>query len=344
MDRGDLTLARQIAETFRREAGDGADAPSLVRACACMGLIVLTQGDPAGARTHLKEALQIYDPGWDREAKLRFGSEVGALASAFLANASWLLGDVALARELIDQAAARAIQSQHAPTKAFICSRLAQLDAVRGDAKAMLSKSETMIELSQEHGIARYLAWGKTYRGWAKARLGDRDAGVRELREGLAGLADQGSKVHVPLYQSLLAEIEAAMGESGLDRIDGALALAGETGEHWSDSFLHRIRGEILLKLDPTNTAAAEQAFRAAIAIAQAQKARSFELQAALGLARLYQSTARPADGHSVLTPALEGFAPTAEMPEIADAQSLLERLAHGGDEAIPAKDPAIEG
>jgi predicted ATPase len=129
-----------------------------------------------------------------------------------------------------------------------------------------------------------------------------------------------------------------------LSRIDGALALATGTGEHWSDSFLHRIRGELLLKLDPTNAAAAEQAFRAAIAIAQAQEARSFELQGALGLAKLYQSTARPADAHAVLAPALEGFAPTPEMPEIAEAQTLFERLAHRGDGAIPAKDPATEG
>ena len=36
------------------------------------------------------------------------------------------------------------------------------------------------------------------------------------------------------------------------------LALAGETGEHWSDAFLHRLRGEILLKRDPANTAPGE--------------------------------------------------------------------------------------
>jgi predicted ATPase len=210
----------------------------------------------------------------------------------------------------------------------FICSRTAQLEAVRGDAEAMLLASETMVELSQDYGLKLYLAWGKTYRGWARARLGDREAGVRELREGLAGVAAQGSKQHVPLYQALLAEIEAEMGESALSRIDSALALAHETGEHWSDSFLHRIRSKILLKLDPANTAAAEDAFRAAIASAQAQEARSFELQAALALAKLYQSTARPADARGVLAPALEGFLPTPEMWEIAEAQALLERLA----------------
>ena len=67
---------------------------------------------------------------------------------------------------------------------------------------------------------------------------------------------------------------------------------------------------------------------RTAIAIAKGQGTRSFELLAALSLARLYQSTGRPADAHAVLAPALEGFAATPEMPEIAEAQALLAALA----------------
>jgi predicted ATPase len=114
-----------------------------------------------------------------------------------------------------------------------------------------------------------------------------------------------------------------------LRRIDEALALANETGDHWSDALLHRSRGEILLRRDPANTTPAEEAFLAAIAIAQAQKARSFELQAALSLAQLYQSTARLADARAVLAQALEGFAPTPEMPETAEAQALLAELSN---------------
>jgi hypothetical protein len=116
--------------------------------------------------------------------------------------------------------------------------------------------------------------------------------------------------------------------EAALTRIDEALAFAGETGEHWTDAFLHRIRGEILLKGDPTNTAPSEEAFLIAIAIAQQQKARGFELRAALSLAKLYQSTARPADAHGVLASALESFSPTPEFPEIGEAQALLAALA----------------
>jgi hypothetical protein len=82
--------------------------------------------------------------------------------------------------------------------------------------------------------------------------------------------------------------------------------------------------GEILLKRDPANTAPAEEAFLTAIAIAQQQKARSFELRAALHLARLYNSTSRSAGAHAVLASALKGFSPTPEFPEIAEAQTLL--------------------
>jgi predicted ATPase len=112
-----------------------------------------------------------------------------------------------------------------------------------------------------------------------------------------------------------------------LPRIDEALALAGETGERWSDAFLHRCRGEILLKRDPANTAPVEDAFLAAIAIAQQQTARSFALRAALSLAKLYHSTDRPADAHALLASALKGFSPTPEFPEIAEAQKLVSAL-----------------
>jgi predicted ATPase len=84
----------------------------------------------------------------------------------------------------------------------------------------------------------------------------------------------------------------------------------------------------LLLKRDPPNPALAEEALQAAIAAANRQATRSFELRAALSLARLYQTTGRLADAHAVLAPALEGFAPTPEMPETGEAQALVERLA----------------
>jgi hypothetical protein len=72
----------------------------------------------------------------------------------------------------------------------------------------------------------------------------------------------------------------------------------------------------------------AEEAFLAAIAVAKEHGARSLHLQAALRLAQLYRSTGRPVEAHTVLAPTLEGFSPTPEMPEIAEAQALLAALA----------------
>ena len=76
-------------------------------------------------------------------------------------------------------------------------------------------------------------------------------------------------------------------------------------------------------KRDPSNSAPAEEAFRTAIDFARHQNARSLGLQAALALAKLLRSAGQAAEAHAVLAPALEGFSPTPEMPEIAEAMSL---------------------
>jgi len=179
-------------------------------------------------------------------------------------------------------------------------------------------------------GTLRLSQWRQGLQSaWSSARLDGRETRAAELRQVLAAYIDRGDKYFVPFYQGLLAEIEAqSNAEGALIRIEEALALAGETGEHWSDAFLHRFRGEILLKRDPANTAPAEDALLTAIAIAQQQKARSFELLAALSLARLYQSSNRAADAHAVLASAFKGFSPTPEFPEIEQAQVLLAALA----------------
>jgi ATP/maltotriose-dependent transcriptional regulator MalT len=107
-----------------------------------------------------------------------------------------------------------------------------------------------------------------------------------------------------------LAELEAAAGdrERALAAIDEGLATAQEGGQQYVDDYLHRLRGDILLKRNPADHALAEDAYRTGIDIAKQQGTRSCELLASLSLAKLYQSTGRPAAAHAVLSPALEGF------------------------------------
>ena len=133
----------------------------------------------------------------------------------------------------------------------------------------------------------------------------------------------------MPSFEAALAEAEARAGEpdAGLRRLDDAFAVLDRTEERWYEAEMHRIRGDILLKRDPADTAAAEQSLQAAIAIAQSQKTRSFELRAALALAKLYRAANRDADAHAVLAPAIEGFPPTRQFPELTEAQTLLSAL-----------------
>src|SRR5262249_27260928 len=111
--------------------------------------------------------------------------------------------------------------------------------------------------------------------------------------------------------------------DAGLRRLDDALAEAERTEQRWYEAELYAIPAETLLKRDPADPAAAEQPLQTAIAIAQSQRARSFELRAALSLAKLYRAVTRGIDAHAMLAPAVEGFPPTQQFPELTEAQTL---------------------
>ena len=114
---------------------------------------------------------------------------------------------------------------------------------------------------------------------------------------------------------------------AGLRRLDDSLAEPEAIEARWYEAEMHRIRAEILLKRDPANIAAAEHSLQTALAISQSQKARSFELRAALSLAKLYRAANRAAEAHAVLAPAVEGFPPTRQFPEFTEAKTLLAAL-----------------
>jgi DNA-binding response OmpR family regulator/class 3 adenylate cyclase/predicted ATPase len=366
LQRGDLVLARETAESFLRDAQNEGRTTEAATAHRNLGTARLFQGDFIGAEANLAEALRIYDPERDRDAKFRFSTDNAAGAAGYLALAIWALGDVDRARALGEEALALADETAHAPTRAVVYHLISLYHVLRGDPESVRRTATILLNLGREHGMAMFLALGEADSNWARARLGDRESGMTGLREALAAYLGQGNKLFVPVFQGLLAELEAEGDDAdgALQLIDEALALANRTGLHWTDALLHRIRSGILLKRNPADPAPAEEAFLAAIAVAQAQKAKSFELRAALPLAKLYQSTARPADAHAVLASALEWFASppsprrrvgdegdrpddagpqaltpdpspewergdalTPEMPEIAEAQALLAAL-----------------
>ena len=329
--RGDFASCRDIAAAFVHDAEGAARMPEIAAAHRVLGLTLHLQGDFVDARSHFVDALRVYDPRWDDDTKTHLGPDTGANATANLARVNWVLGELGQTRELMDDALARAVELGHIPTLANIQYFKALFELNRGHTEAARHDADQILQLGRQHELPTYLAFGRMLHGYARAYLGDRDTGIVELREGLTAHTEQGNRAWVPYYQGLLAKLEGDGRdfEGALRRIEEALELAGATSEHENDAPLHQIRGEVLLKRDPTNAAPAEEAFLTAIAIAIArqQKARSFELRAAHSLAKLYQSTGRHADAHGVLAPALEGFSPTSEFPEIEEAQALLSML-----------------
>jgi predicted ATPase len=324
--RGDILPAREAAEAFLREAERERRPTETGVALRALGLVCLVMGDFKMASVHLERAIAEYDPERDRDA--RFATK--AAAAVFLSCSYWAIGRLEEARALSDSANAWAGELAHAPGLANAWGWTAHLEILRGDAGAALQAADRLVEVSRRRDLAFYLSWGQILACYARGRLFDPEVGAKELREALVAFWERGNKFCAPLFYGMVADLEAMTGrvDNALASAEAGLALAKETGDRWTDALLYRLRGDILLKCDPAKPALAEEAFKAAIVIAKQQGARSHELLAALSLAKLCQSTGRPADAHAALAPALEGFAPTPEMPEIAEAQALLGELA----------------
>jgi class 3 adenylate cyclase/predicted ATPase len=327
--RGEMGLGRHTAERFFREAKIAGHMVEAAVASRNLGLSRFWHGDFTEAKANNEEALRLCDVQQHPEVDVSFGQDTVAQAKACLAATIWTLGEVTRARVLIEEAVARAVETAHAPTLTNTSWFKAILETLRGDADATLRDATRVIELSREYGLSEYLAQGMVLFCWARVRRGDSsdsEIGVAELRKAIVAFT---AKFWLPFYQGLLAEVEAKRQdvEQALTRIDEALGLAQQTGEHWTDSFLHRIRGEILLKRDPANTAPAEEAFLNAIAIAQQQKARIFELRAAMSMARLMRDQGKREEARELLAPVYGWFTEGFDTRDLTDAKALLDEL-----------------
>ena len=288
-------------------------------------------GEYREARGHLERALALFEPGRDDDLTFRFAWDPGVAAMASLAVASWSLGEVDRAISLMDRMQTRAACLKHVGTLALGRMHAAMFELMRGDHLRAAQNAFELARLAREHDLNLWRAFGVFLQGWAASQSGAPADGLEDMRRGAELLREQNALLYDGLLKVALAGAEAGAGDlsRAIAIIDEALATSNRIGYRAFEAELHRARGEALLKRDLVNPAPAEEAFLTAIAIAQKQGTRSFELRAALSLAKLYQSTGRPIDAHDVLGPALQGFSPTPEFPQIAEARALFEALAH---------------
>jgi predicted ATPase len=327
--RCETTVMQELSTEMLKDVERWPGSPESCVAHRIYGSTQWVLGNYLGARDHLEQAVALSNPERDRELAFLFGLDIGVLARAYLPLALWPLGEVDRARAAAEDVVALARRTEHAPTLAFAHFWMAWFEMVRGDPIRSKPHAEATMALARKHDMNFYRLLAPMAHGWAIAAAGGTEAGWEEVRRGVADCREQGLAAFTTSYEVQLAAMKARTGDldAALAMLDGALAEAEQTKARAYVEDGHRIRGEILLKRDPAHTEAAQEAFLAAIAIAQQQKARSFELRSALALAKLYQSTNRAADAHAVLAPALQGFSPTPELSEIEEAQALLSAL-----------------
>ena len=211
---------------------------------------------------------------------------------------------------------------RHVGSLMFGWLHAAMFELMRGDLSRVAPHAAAGARIAREHD----LKMGRAFTTFVEGAAAGDGGGLEAMRRGAELLREQNVLMFDGLIKIALAKAEAHAGDPAraVAILDEALTTADRTGYRAFEAELHRVSGELLPMRDPATHAPAEEAFLNAIAVAKQQGTRSFELRAALSLAKLYQSTGRPAEAHAVLAPVLAGFAPTPKMPEIAEAQALL--------------------
>ena len=118
--------------------------------------------------------------------------------------------------------------------------------------------------------------------------LGQREKGIAQLTRGLAAYRAQGL-LHVPMGLTLLADAyrKVQQPQDGLKRLVEAIGVTDRTQGRYYEAEMHRVRGELFLSM--RDDGAAEASFREAICVAQHQRAKTWELRAAMSMARLWR-------------------------------------------------------
>jgi predicted ATPase len=166
--------------------------------------------------------------------------------------------------------------------------------------------------------------------GWVLVQQGEAQEGIEQINQGLIDLRVTGAEVLRPYFLALLAEAHGAMGqpETGLTMPTEALALVDTTGERWCEPELYRLKGALLLQQSSDNQARAEICFQQALAIAQNQQAKSWELRATTSLARLRQSQGKRDEARQVLGDVYGWFTEGFDTVDLQEAKALLDELA----------------
>jgi class 3 adenylate cyclase/predicted ATPase len=327
--RGELNEARDLGEQLLALAEQQQDSALLVGGCHALGQDLFSLGELVAARQTVERGIALFDP---EKHRLRNwpGGQPGEQCYLYAAFALWMLGypDQALRRaeEALALAEGLANPANLINTLAFV----ARVHVLRREPSAARERAKATMQLSAQHRNPHFLAWATALHGWALAVEEQVEEGVAEIDQATAAYAAIGSQTSLPFFLALQAETydRAKRIDDGLAAVSEGLAIADKTGEYCYQAELSRIKGELLLAMSSDHRVEAETCFYQAIDIAHRQQAKSWELRAAIDLARLMHDQGKHKEAFSLLAPIYDWFTEGFDTADLKEAKAFLDESA----------------
>jgi len=321
---------RELAERLLVLAKQERDPTLLMKAHHALGETTFLFGEFERARAHLEQGRALYDAEKHRElAFQRGGYDIKIAGGSFLSWTLWLLGYPEQAARVSEEILTWSRELMHPFSAGFALGGAAWLHQFRREKDVTRSLADAWLAVASEHGFDNWSAWAAIARGWAVTSPGGTEAGVTQIRQGLATAQAIGAETMRPVFLGWLADAYRELGQvdEGLATLDDALALVRRTQESCWEAELHRLRGEFLVQRAGASADEAEACFRRAIDVARRQAAKSLELRAATSLCRLLQRQRKRDAAVHMLATIYHWFTEGFETVDLREARALLEDL-----------------
>jgi class 3 adenylate cyclase/predicted ATPase len=285
-------------------------------------------GNFVGGKEHYDRALAIYDPAKHRPLTTRSGRDVGVSLLSSRASCLYNLGYHAASRNDAERAVKNARETGQAATLLDPLQQAGFLYTLWGNYAAANALADELIAVADEREAPVWKALGTALRGEIFALTGKASDAVRAITSGITLLRSTGATLYEPRRLSFLAMAFAELGQldDARDCIEDAIEKVENSNEKWCEAEVLRVAGEIALKArDPEK---AEAYFDRALAVARQQQAKSYELRAAMSLARLWRSQGKPQQARELLAPVYGWFTEGFDTLDLKEAKALLEELA----------------
>ena len=166
--------------------------------------------------------------------------------------------------------------------------------------------------------------------GSAMIAMGEYEAGYARLSSGTKAWEATGGVHLIPHMKVMLAQACLGMGqtEQAEALVRDAIELIDRTGHRMYEVEAHRVLGEILLNDTRRDEGAASKAFLKALEVAKSQQAKSWELRAAIRMARLWRDQGKRQQAHDLLAPVYGWFTEGFDTLDLKEAKTLLNELA----------------